>query len=220
MTDSPMTEQLAHRAIERSVGERRTEYERETTRIVDATFGLIERTGNLDPSVREILAETGLSTQAFYRYFMSKDELMLALLDEGRRRLVTSLERRIAKASHPAAQIRAWIGGVLAQASNASAAARTRPWVMGEGRIGEVFPEQQQASVDLLVELLVDPIAKMKAADRPSDHPESQNGARALAVMIYRLTFATLRFHLTIGEKPTSAEIDDLVGFCVRGIKS
>ncbi len=36
-------------------------------RIVDATYELIERTGSLDPSLRDILAHTGLSTQAFYR---------------------------------------------------------------------------------------------------------------------------------------------------------
>ena len=107
-------EHLADRAVERTVAGRRAEYEAEMRRIVDTTFSLIERSGSLDPSIREILAESGLSTQAFYRYFSSKDELMLALLDEGRRRLVDTLERRMARGASPTEQVRAWIEGVLA----------------------------------------------------------------------------------------------------------
>ena len=38
---------------------------------------LFESSGDVDPSLREILAATNLSTQAFYRYFTSKDELFL-----------------------------------------------------------------------------------------------------------------------------------------------
>ena len=34
---------------------------------LEATFSLIERTGSLDPSMRDILAASGISTQAFYR---------------------------------------------------------------------------------------------------------------------------------------------------------
>ena len=79
---------LAQRAVDRSLGDRRTQYADEIQRVLEATYDLIERTGDVDPSLREILAETGLSTQAFYRYFQSKDELMLLLLDDGRRQLL------------------------------------------------------------------------------------------------------------------------------------
>ncbi len=43
-------------------------------RIVEATYCLIEHTGNPNPSLREVLSETGVPTQAFYGYFQSKDE--------------------------------------------------------------------------------------------------------------------------------------------------
>jgi len=101
MSRPSMTEHLAHRAVERTVAGRRAEYEREMARIVESTFTVIERTGTVEPSMRVILAEANLSTQAFYRYFTSKDELMLALLDEGRRRLLASLERRMMQSTEP-----------------------------------------------------------------------------------------------------------------------
>ena len=204
---------LADRAVARTVAARRAEYGAEMRRIVDATFALIERTGSLDPSMREILAETGLSTQAFYRYFSSKDELMLALLDEGRRRLVDTLGKRMTRAANAPDQVRAWIEGVLAQAANATAAARTRPWVLSEARLAEQFPLEQQASVDLLVGLLREPIARLGPAKRRN----GDNGSARTATMVYQLTFATLRTHLVSGTKPDAAETEALVGFCLRG---
>ncbi|HTT86227.1 MAG TPA: TetR/AcrR family transcriptional regulator [Acidimicrobiales bacterium] len=209
-----MTERLAHRAVERSVGRRRAEYEAEVARIVEVTFTLIQRTGSLDPSMRDILAEAGLSTQAFYRYFTSKDELMLALLDEGRRQLIETLQRRMRQAESPAEQVRAWIEGVLSQAANAAAAARTRPWVLSEQRLAELFPEEQQSSVDLLLAVLHDPVERLEGP--PGHH--GADGSASPAVLVYRLTFATLRSHLVARTSPTPAETEALVVFCLRGL--
>jgi AcrR family transcriptional regulator len=144
---------LANRAVDRSLGDRRTQYAEEIQRVLEATYDLIEQTGNVDPSLRDILAASNLSTQAFYRYFQSKDELFLLLLDDGRRRLVGSLERRMNKATTAADRVRAWIEGVLAQASDTRAAGRTRPFLTDQDRLAEAFPREQQASVDLLVDL-------------------------------------------------------------------
>jgi len=179
-------------------------------RIVETTFALIQRRGSLEPSMRDILAETGLSTQAFYRYFTSKDELMLALLDEGRRRLLRTLERRMGQVTDPAAQVRAWVEGVMAQATNAAAAARTRPWVSSEQRLAELFPEEQQSSVDLLVAPLRAPISRLGA-------PSGPDAAAYAALCIYRLTFATLRAHLVGRHQPRPEETEALVSFCLRG---
>jgi AcrR family transcriptional regulator len=204
-------EQLAERAVERTVATRRAEYGAEMRRIAESTFALIERTGSLDPSMREILAETGLSTQAFYRYFSSKDELMLALLDEGRRRLVDSLQRRMARATTPADQVRAWIEGVLAQASNAAVAARTRPWALSEQRLAELFPREHEASVELLIDLLREPIARLQGRGKKAAAGEDA------ATLVYQLTFAVLRDHLVARTKPGAVESDALVAFCLRG---
>jgi AcrR family transcriptional regulator len=213
MVQPSTIDHLADRAIERTVAGRRAEYGAQMRRIVDATFSLIERTGSLDPSMREILAETELSTQAFYRYFSSKDELMLALLDEGRRRLVDALERRMARASDPSGRIRAWIEGVLAQAGNAGAAARTRPWVLSEPRLAELFPVEQQASVDRLISLLDEPVAALRRGGR-----EIPGGTRGSATLVYQVTFAILRAHLVAATKPDETEREAVIGFCLRGV--
>jgi AcrR family transcriptional regulator len=199
---------LADRAVDRSVGDRRTQYAEEIQRVLEATYDLIGSSGKVDPSLREILAATNLSTQAFYRYFRSKDELLLLLLDDGRRRLVGSLERRMQKATTPEARVRAWIEGVLAQSADARAAGRTRPFVADQDRLAEAFPREQQASVDLLVDLLATAIVPLHGTANARDD----------AVVVYRAVFATLRDHLIHDTRPTTAETGHLVQFCLQGV--
>ena len=162
----PTSESLTRRAVARAMAGRQEAYAEELQRIVEATYRVIEQSGTLDPTLRDILRESKLSTQAFYRYFTSKDELLLVLLDEGARRLVGYLEHRMERAASPEAQVRAWIAGVLAQAADEEAARRTRPFVANEARLAERFPEEQQASVELLVGLLVPPIAALGHGQR------------------------------------------------------
>ena len=222
---TPISESLTRRAVARAVAGREATYAEELQRIVDAAYRVIERTGTVDPTLRDILRESGLSTQAFYRYFDSKDELLLVLLDQGGRRLVGYLSHRMDQASGRAegaaagwaagavsqaqARIRAWIEGVLAQASDAGAG-RTRPFVANEARLAEQFPAEQQDSVDLLTALLVPSITELNGHRRAD--------ARRDADAVYHLAFGALRRHLTRGTQPTRAEVDHLARFALSGI--
>jgi AcrR family transcriptional regulator len=185
-------------------------------RIVEATYELIEQTGDVDPSMRQILAHTGLSTQAFYRHFQSKDELMLAVLDDGRRRLVGHLERRMERAQSADAKVRAWVEGILAQASDPRAAGRTRPFVVSEDRLAEAFPAEHEASVEQLVALLLPPLGELSG--RTGSARDGAGRVREDARAVYRLTFATLRDALVAGQKPSKAAVDHLVAFVLRGV--
>jgi len=207
-----LSDALARRAAERSLATREASYAAEMRRVIEATYRVIERTGSFDPTLREILRESGLSTQAFYRYFKSKDELLLVLLDDGRRQLVGYLEHRMARAGTPQDKIRAWIEGVLAQAVDPGAASRTRPFLVNQDRFTEAFPEEQQASVDLLLGLLAGALAELPRDEgRP---PEVRRDAEA----IYQLAFGTLHTHLTRRTQPGRPEIDHLVGFALRAV--
>lgn len=197
---SALTETIASRAVERTIADRRDEYVQEIQRIVEATYRVIQRTGELDPSLREVLKECKLSTQGFYRYFQSKDELLLLLLDDGRRTLVSYLAHRMERATTPDARIRAWVEGVLAQASQPDAASRTRPFLANQDRLAAAFPEEQQLSVDALLDLLAD------------DVPERRD-----AEAIYHLAFGTLHAALRRGRPPTAAETKHVVRFCING---
>ena len=203
-----MTERLARRAVERSVADRQAEYAEEMERIVEATYDLVERTGGVDPPMRDILTEAELSTQAFYRYFRSKDELMLAVLDDGCRRLVDYLSHRMASARTPAAAIRAWIEGVMVQGASETAAARTRPFLANEDRLAEMFPEEHSASVAQLLALLRPPLSRLRRRDVDRD-----------AEAVYRLTFATLHAHLIARTPPSREACEHLVTFILGALR-
>jgi len=196
-----LTHTIADRAIERTVAERREEYVQEIQRILEATYRVIGRTGQLDPSLRDVLKEAKLSTQGFYRYFQSKDELLLLLLDDGRRQLVGYLEHRMARVTTTEERIRAWVEGVLAQASRPDAASRTLPFMTNEDRLAALFPEEHQASIDALVDVL-------RAATLD----------RADAVAIYHVAFGALHAALRRGDPVGKDEAEHLVRFCLRGI--
>lgn len=212
----PVTDALARRAVERAVADKQSELARSMQAIVEATYALVEESGDIDPPMRAILARSGLSTQAFYRQFRSKDELMLALLDDGRRRLVAYLQRRMQRASSSSAEVRAWVEGVMAQAADARAAGRTRPFVAGEARIAELFPDEHNASVGQLVSLLVPPLSSIASTE--GDDETAGEDVHRDADAVYRLTFATLRDHLVSRTKPTPATVEHLVRFVLRAV--
>jgi len=207
---SDLAEAVADRSAARTVARRKEVYRAEVQRILDATYRLIARDDVVDPPLRDILRESGLSIQAFYKHFQSKDELMLVLLDDGRRRLVGYLEHRMAKATDPAGRIRAWIEGVLAQAADPEVAARTRPFLTHQDRLAEQFPAEQRQSVGLLVELLAESIQALPGRRRA--------GAGRDAQAVYEVAFGTLHRHLSHGSRPGRAEVEHVVRFSLQGI--
>ena len=70
------------------------------------------------PRVADIVAAAGLSNDAFYRYFPSKDALVAALLEDGTERLHGYLGHQMDKEGDPEGKVRRWVEGVLSQADD------------------------------------------------------------------------------------------------------
>ena len=210
MTTTNLTEDLARRAIARSTGDRRAVYEHEIERIIEATYQVIEKTGSFDPSLREILKLTKLSTQTFYRYFQSKDELLVVVLDDGRRQIVDYLKHRMSLASNPEGQVRGWIEGVLAQAKDPVAASRTRPFVVSPDRLAEAFPAEMRTSRDRLIEILAEAIGGVRRASAVDTWRDAE--------AVYHLTFGTLHEHLSRRSAPGADEVEHAVQFALRSL--
>ncbi len=176
----------------------------EVQQLVEAAYRVIASTGSFDPPIRTILAEAGLSNPAFYRHFRGKDELLLVMLDQGRRQLAAYLAHRTATAETPEAKAAEWIRGVLAQAGDPQAARRTRPFVVNVERLHELFPAEQVASEQQLLDQLRD----LLGPHRPS------------AQHVYTLVFGELERHLRSDHPPSPDEIDRLVAFALAGLES
>jgi AcrR family transcriptional regulator len=214
-TESPPS--LVERAVRRGFEDRYAAAEEDVTRIIDATYRVIERTGTVDPTVRDILKEAGFSSPVFYRHFASKDELLLVILDDGRRQLVDYLAHRMDKVGNGSgdgrSRVRAWVEGVMAQASNAEAAARTRPFVTNTARIADQFPDEHAGSLRGPLDLLARAIAE-GAADGSLAPIDVERDAQ----MVDDLVFAAMERHVLARTRPSPADVRALVAFCERGL--
>ncbi len=203
----------ASRAVERTLARQRAAYESEVRRLVEATLVLIERTGHLEPTVSAILRESGLSNQAFYKHFRSKDELFVAVLDEGMRILASYLDHRMRAESEPTARVRAWIRGLLEQALNPEAAAATRPFTLSRDQLATRFPDEVAESERQLTGLVAAAIREGQAAgDLATTTPERD------AESLYHLAMGWIHARLREPEPPDRDDADRLIEFAMAGL--
>lgn len=177
----------------------------EVRRLVAATYTVIEQTGSTDVSLRAILSAAGCSNQAFYRHFSSKDDLLLALLSAGQRRLADEMRERMGRSDSPAERVAAWVRCVLEQAVDERTALRTRPFIAGLGRLEARFPDELRQSRDLLVSVLAETLPD--SAERHGD-----------AYATYDLAFGAMQRHLLARTTPSENEIDILIRYAQRAL--
>jgi AcrR family transcriptional regulator len=206
-TPAPGSAGVVDRTVQRSLAGRAQTYADEVHRIVTATYRVVERTGSLDPTVRAILKESGVSRQTFYRHFPSKDALLVALLDDGRRQIADYLRRRMAKTDDLPGRVRAWVEGVLAQAADPAAAGRTRPFLANLDRLNDGYPDEQRASAAAMVAPLEEALAE-------AGHPEAEQQAH----LVYLLAVAAMHEHIRDRGKPSPRDVERLVAFCLRAL--
>ena len=204
----------AERSAERALAPRYSTYLGEIRRLIEAGLAVMRKSGDLDPRVGEIVREAGLSNQAFYRHFKSKDELLLAILDDGTRNLEGYLEHRMASAATPLERVRCWVEGMVAQATHASAAEATRPFVVHRARLAERFPEETARATEALVAPL------RRALDEASETGALIQCEPALdAAAILQLAMGWMESKMLERSAPSAAEVEHIVDFALRGLR-
>jgi AcrR family transcriptional regulator len=202
---------LVEAAISRGLHERRRAAEDEVARTIDAAYRIIERDDSSELKMRDLLAEAGLSTQQFYRYFASKDDFITALLEDGQQRLLGYLEHQVAKQTDPRQRLEACLKGLLAQSEDLNAAARTRPFLIYRARLHQRSPGLRRQLTAGLRALLAREITAARGED-------GRASAESDAAWVLLLTGAVMEAHILDGTKPTAEEKASLLAFCVRAL--
>ena len=127
-------------------------------RFVTAATRLLQEKGNADFTVQEVIDRAGMSIRTFYKYFGSKEDLLVAVYETViAREAVPRLRERIEENKDPLLRLRAYFESVidLAQAGPAR-----RTLVSFQNRLAEHRPTDlaraTKPQVDLLVELIKD----------------------------------------------------------------
>ena len=204
--DVPEPSPVAARTARRALAARESAYIDEVQRLLDAGLDLMVELGDeRAPRVAEIVERAGLSNQAFYRHFASKDELIAAVVEAGADRLESYLRHQLAKVDGPEFKVRAWIVGVASQAQRPAVARQTRAAMHNLVRLpAEV---RQTVSVPATDHVLVGALC-----DAGSPDPERD------AVAISLLAFGRLEQFLW-RSPPSDEDVEQLVEFCLAAIR-
>ena len=190
---------------QRRVAKREEQYASEVRRLLDAGLEVMRASGTAaSPRVADIVAAAGLSNDAFYRHFESKEALVAAILEDGSVRLASYLQHQMAKAATPAAQVRSWVEGVLAQATDTDIAATTRAVLWNGGSVSERSGEPRPSPAASLATLLHAPFTELGSTDPQTD-----------ATLVAHAAIGLLSDYLWERARPTRAQIDHVVAFCL-----
>ncbi|HWC84741.1 MAG TPA: helix-turn-helix domain-containing protein [Pseudonocardiaceae bacterium] len=201
---SQPTSDIAARIAQRALAERSAGYTDEVRRLLDAALAVMrERGTGARPRVADIVTAAGLSNEAFYRHFRSKDALVAALLEDGAQRLHGYVAHQMAKETQPRHQVHRWVEGVLSQAAQDSAAT-TRAVLWNAGTLNQ---DMAPSASGRLAGLLPDPFRALGSAD-----PEFDASLAAHAV------FGALADHLWRREVPSPADVRRTTAFCLRAL--
>jgi AcrR family transcriptional regulator len=192
---------------QQTLARREAAYASEVRRLLDAALDVMRRCGTTSrPRVADIVAAAGLSNEAFYRHFPSKDALVATLLDDGAVRLTSYLEHQIAKDATPEGQVRRWVEGVLAQADE-DIAATTLAVIWNGGSAGQGQSSGRHFASAAVGALLREPFAALGSREPELD-----------AALAAHATFGKLADYLWQQSRPTPAEVDHIVDFCLAAV--
>jgi AcrR family transcriptional regulator len=201
---------VADRIARQTLAKRGPDYAGEVRRLLDAGLDVMRKCGTTSrPRVADIVAAAGLSNDAFYRHFASKEALVAAILEDGTERLADYLAHHMAKESTPEGRVRAWVTGVLSQAADHDIASATLAVLWNAGSIGPGLASGPPSASDPLAVLLREPFAELGSED-----PELDASLAAHAAV------GRLGEHLWRRARPTRREIEHIVGFCLAAPRS
>ena len=200
---------IAAQIAQRTLAKREAGYASEVRRLLDAALEVMRQGGTASrPRVADIVAAAGLSNDAFYRHFPSKDALVAALLEDGAQRLARYVARQMSKEPSPEGQIRRWVEGVLSQ-TREEVAATTLAVLWNGGSIGESIASGRHSAATPLAALLREPFARLG-----STSPDLDASLAAHAVV------GKISDYLWQRTTPTPADLAQITTFCLRAVVS
>ncbi|GGL15829.1 TetR/AcrR family transcriptional regulator [Nocardia jinanensis] len=159
------------------------------------------------PTVAEIVRAAGMTNQAFYRHFRSRDDVIVATYEQGLLTLHSYLEHRVSKYTEVRERIQAWIDGVLAQIEDTRLSEVSAVILWNVGQVARDKSEIEPVGHIRILGLLDSVLADAGVVDH-----------ERTALFVQTLVLGmTTRYHEN-GTVPTAAERAHLLRFCLGGI--
>jgi TetR/AcrR family transcriptional regulator len=145
------------RAAERSVAVQRSRARiaNQVRAMLDAALRLIREKGDAF-TTQELVKEAGVALQTFYRYFASKDELLLAVIADAMADACVRWSATAGELSDPVARLRYYVTAVIDVLDNEDGDGGTARFIVStHWRLHRIFPEDLAAAEKPFVDLLL-----------------------------------------------------------------
>lgn len=203
------------RAVDRSPTVRRSRERsiEQAAVVVDAARRLVV-SGSGSFTTQELIKEAGIALQTFYGYFASKDELILAAIEEWVSEGAERMIMRVEGLDHPLQRLRVYVTSSIEALVDDEARTVARFITAEHYRLHQVFPEELARSTQLYTDLFHEEIVAASAAGLI---PEGD--ARSDAWMIMQLSMAVFHhFVFATSDEPIEAVCERLWRFCARSL--
>jgi AcrR family transcriptional regulator len=201
-------------AIERSaaVQRSRSRIASQVRSMLDAARRLIGEKGEASFTTQELVKEAGVALQTFYRYFASKDQLLLAVLADAMTESCERWSEAARELPDPLARLHFYVTTAVARGGDSSRdAATARFIVLAHWQLHRVFPKEladaEQPFVDLLRAEII--AARDTGLLRPAD-PASD------AWFVAELVRSVYHYYAYAPARPGIA--DQLWAFCLQAL--
>ena len=154
------SETIVERAVERSAAVQRSRLRiaQQVRQMLDAALRLIADKGDAFTTA-ELATEAGVALQTFYRYFASKDELLLAVIGHAMTTSCEQLATSAAELPDPLARLRFYLTATLDRLNGDGGGAATSRFIVStRWRLHQQFPEELADAEKPFVDLLRDEV--------------------------------------------------------------
>ena len=165
--DGTSEAQWHQRTLDRSLKSARARALSRGDRFISAAAELLRETGRPEFTVQEVVDRSGMSLRSFYHHFATKDDLLLALIEETVNGYIAKLQPRIDAQSDPIDKLKTFVEFVYGGENKDDPAARGM--VIFHWQLADSHTEEFVASVGpqtrLLESLLEEGVAAGKVRD-------------------------------------------------------
>ncbi len=201
------------RALARSLEAPRARSVERIERLVAAARDLANETGTASFTVHQVVERSGLSLKSFYRCFESKDDLLVALLEEDSRLGASILAEIVAGRSTPEARLEAYVTGVFALLTHEGALGYAGVLVREHRRLSEAHPDELTRALAPMVNVLVEQVAAAAEASVITSSDPTRDAGTIFALVLEGI------HNVTLGRVDALDQAEYLWRFCLAALR-
>jgi AcrR family transcriptional regulator len=206
------------RAVSRSLQAARSRAEQRVQSFIDAGVALIDENGTIEFTIQDVIDRSKQSHRAFYQYFESKDELLLALFEETMRESYEDIRAAVDEATDPLARLRAftirfheWCDP--SDAPRKRGAHNRRPVMEFSSHLASSHPDRVRSSAAPISHLALDLVEAAAAAG--AIHVSD---VRHAATLLLETIMASFHFGRLFRNPRSRVTAEETWAFCLHGL--